>query len=141
MNEIMTQASTAKNELRELLIDGRPLVKHFAGAQGAHPDLVFALSCTGSAPGDSAQVSKQLLGEEPSPLDSGRIPVLVCPECGDIGCGVITVRVTLQPDEVVWNDWKFENGYEPERDTGWHSPPGEMRFSLAQYRKAIREAT
>jgi len=138
VNEIRADRTTnGSTAIAEVLIDGMPLQKHFVGAQGAHPDLVFTLSCIGATAGHVQQVSKQLLGDAPSPLPTGRVPVLVCSECGDIGCGAITVRITLEPKSVLWSDWKHENGYEPESDIRWPTFPRELRFDLEQYRNAI----
>lgn len=48
--------------------------------------------------------ARVLLGKEPSPLGSGDAPLYVCPECADLGCGVISVTVTFHDDCVVWSD-------------------------------------
>jgi hypothetical protein len=43
-------------------------------------------------------------------LNSGRIRLYVCPECGDINCGAITVKITKLDDMVVWSDFAVEDG-------------------------------
>lgn len=50
-------------------------------------------------------------------LSDGRIKVLVCPECGDIGCGALTARLEVTDSQVSWTHWmwEFDRGYaEPE---------------------------
>lgn len=52
------------------------------------------------------------LGEQPADLASGRVPVLVCAECGDLACGAIAVRIDDGASSVVWSDFAYENTYE-----------------------------
>jgi hypothetical protein len=53
----------------------------------------------------------QLLGHRPHPdLASGRIAVLVCAVCGDLGCGAVTAALTVRDDTVIWSEWALENG-------------------------------
>lgn len=35
----------------------------------------------------------------------------VCPECGDIGCGAITVNILDLGDRIVWRDFAYETNY------------------------------
>ena len=42
----------------------------------------------------------RLLGRLPADLPPGRVAVFVCPECADLGCGAVTVRLELQDDVV-----------------------------------------
>jgi hypothetical protein len=46
----------------------------------------------------------QLLRREPSPLTSGRVPLYICAECGDLGCGCIAVSVHELEECVVWSE-------------------------------------
>lgn len=32
--------------------------------------------------------------------------------CGDLGCGAITVRLTITPQPVTWTDFAWENDYD-----------------------------
>ncbi len=43
---------------------------------------------------------------------SGRVPLYVCAECGDLGCGAITALVERTSDGFVWRDFAFENNYD-----------------------------
>lgn len=42
-----------------------------------------------------------LLLREPSQLPSGQVPLYICPECGDLGCQSLSVRVIEEPDRFV----------------------------------------
>ena len=56
----------------------------------------------------------RLLGRASDPdLDVGRCMILLCPIDGDLGCGAVTARVSMDEDTVRWSDWALENGFEP----------------------------
>ncbi|MGW4488073.1 hypothetical protein ACWEOE_30030 [Amycolatopsis sp. NPDC004368] len=67
------------------------------------------------------------------PFPDGRVPLYVCPECGDLGCGAVTAVIERTADEVVWRDFGRQTDYDPavffERYTGL----GPFRFDRAQY--------
>ena len=46
-----------------------------------------------------------------SDLETGRVMLYVCPECGDIDCGAITAKVLDLGDRIVWKDFGYETGY------------------------------
>ncbi|MBI1249606.1 hypothetical protein GC197_17415 [bacterium] len=54
----------------------------------------------------------QLLLRQPSELSSGRVPLYICPECADLGCGSVTVKIVKYDDCLVWSEFGFENNYE-----------------------------
>jgi len=51
----------------------------------------------------------QLLRREPSELPSGRVPLYICGECGDLGCGCIAVLVTELEECVIWSSFSNDN--------------------------------
>jgi hypothetical protein len=80
-----------------------------------------------------------LLGRRPAPnLDSGRIPLLVCGECGDLACGAVTAALDVGDSEVTWSDFRWENGYEEAEPIDSLVDP--MRFDRAQYEAELAEA-
>lgn len=138
----LVPATHGKRAYLGIEVDGVPLAHHFAGRTGAHPSKVSPLGWS-SAPADvNARIVEQLLAREPSELESGRVPVLVCEECGDIGCGAYAVRILRQGNTVRWTDWAYENGREPaEPIEEWPTRPGDFLFELDFYEQAIREAS
>jgi hypothetical protein len=44
-------------------------------------------------------------------LETGRIMLYVCPECGDIDCGAITATIADLGDRIVWRSFGYETGY------------------------------
>lgn len=54
-------------------------------------------------------IVNQFLKTKDSELQTGRIMLLVCRECGDIGCGAITLEVQKNEDSYVWKNFAHEN--------------------------------
>lgn len=73
-------------------------------------------------------------GEQRADLASGRVPVLVCADCGDLACGAIAVRIDDGPSSVVWSDFAYENTYE-DPDSFELGP---FEFDRPTYGSAIR---
>lgn len=123
----------------DIVIDGRPLTQHFAGRQGAHPSEVSPLGWSDSAETRETEL-RQFLAVTRSGFESGRVAVLVCEQCGDVGCGAITVRISRDGPVIRWSDWASENGYEPERSVQWPTHPESFEFEATQYEAVFREA-
>ena len=124
----------------DIEIDGKALSHHFAGRLGAHPPQISAVGWKSASIEAQASVVSQLLGEKPSELPSGRVPVLVCEECGHVGCGAFVVRLIHDSESVRWADWSYENGYEPAEPIGWPTKPSEFVFDRASYENELRRA-
>src|SRR5438045_2198613 len=98
MNTILLKPASSKNRsYLEIEVDGTLLAHHFGGRLGAHPSQLSAVGWM-----DTDIVVARLLGKERSPLQSGRVPVLVCEECVDVGCGALAVRISLTENLVRW---------------------------------------
>src|SRR5688572_10905102 len=93
-------------EYLDFVVDGEPLSKRIAG------DLA---SCLGwFRPEENAMAIRRLLLEQPADLPNNRRSIYVCPECGDLGCGAVSVVVELAGDLVIWRDFGFQCDYEDE---------------------------
>lgn len=85
-----------------------------------------------------AQAVEVLLGRRRhADLAPGRVPLLVCAACGDLGCGALTALVNVGVDDVRWSDWKWEDWGEPRPVRG---DPGELRFDRSQYESELVNA-
>lgn len=79
-------------------------------------------------------VLEQLLTKRPSELGNNRYSIYVCAECGDLGCGAITVEIEKTRDAYIWKNFGFENNYDAEmRDLESYKTIGEFHFRKAEY--------
>ncbi|MFO0744986.1 MAG: hypothetical protein U1F43_04820 [Myxococcota bacterium] len=119
---------------RDLLIDGRSLTALAAN------DKIPPFGWLAGADRASADA---LLGKPSLPElrtdGAERAVVLVCGECGDLGCGALTLAVDVDPsgDVVTWRDLGTQTDFE----AGFHPRPdlGPYRFARADYLAVIAE--
>jgi hypothetical protein len=138
MNHISLIARSG-NPRFAIAVDGRPLAQHFVGRGGAHPDQVFVLGWSTASRESELEAVEQLLGQRASTLSSARVPVLVCEQCGDLGCGALSVRVARHGSVVTWTDWAYENGYEPAKGLDWLVHPEPFEFELTEYQGVLAD--
>lgn len=81
---------------------------------------------------------RSLLGEHAGELPDGRVVLLRCPVCGDVGCGAVTAELVLHDDVVEWRDvgWQSEEDFDVLRDA--FPSPLTLRFSRAPYVALLR---
>lgn len=95
-------------------------------------DQVTALGCW--PPDSEREHIQQLLSA------SGRVPLYVCAECGDLGCGAITALVERTPDGFVWRDFAFENNYDGTMtDMDSYRAIGPFMFNKTEYWQVLNE--
>ena len=112
----------------DLLIDGTALLQHVERATGKSFDLASPL---GWMPTDySKEWAARIVGASPAVLESGRCELLVCPECGDLGCGCVSCVVHREGELVVWSELAWETDYPdlvvPFRMGGFRFRAGEL---------------
>ena len=98
------------------------------------------IGCLGWLPRDDEQVIlQQLMSERFSVLENDRYPIYVCAECGDIGCGAITVQIEKTQDGFIWKSFGYENDYdESMRDLESYEMIGPFHFKQEDYVEALR---
>ncbi len=118
-------------EWAEFVVDDRPL--HSMIVPGDF------ISCIGWLPA-YAEISlvRQLLLAEPSELGGGRCQLYICPECGDIGCGAVTVAVAKTHDAFTWSHLRFENNYDAGMTTPYEGV-GPFRFAKHDYWRLLSD--
>ena len=122
---------TERNYL-DFAVDERPLSEALGG------DLA---SCLGWLdPVENNEAVRRLLLEGPADLPSGRRSLYVCPECGDLGCGAISLVVERAGDKIVWRDFGYENNYEAAVRAEGYEGVGPFVFDRADYERVIRQA-
>jgi hypothetical protein len=79
-----------------------------------------------------------LLLEKKGDTASGRVALYLCPLCGDLGCGAISVKITRENSDILWSEFAWET------DCSDHFQSieklGPYRFREADYRRAILTA-
>jgi len=61
---------------------------------------------------EQVAAADRLLRRAKPDLPGGRVSLYVCAECGDLGCGAVSVTVEATTGGVLWRDFGFQNNYE-----------------------------
>ena len=80
---------------------------------------------------------RRLLTLNTGDLPNGRVSLYVCPECGDLGCGVITVQIDVADNQITWRDFGYENNYEEHVERDSYSSVGPFHFSRQVYEATL----
>jgi hypothetical protein len=113
----------------DFVVDGVSL-RTMAEHAGHRTDLVTHL-CGRWAPSQvAATVDKLLRGDE-------SVEMLVCPVCGDPGCGAVLADVSLQADRVVWSHWRWMD----HQNEVEHIAMPPMHFERDSYERLISRAS
>jgi hypothetical protein len=75
----------------------------------------------------------RLLGKSPPDMRNGRTALYICPECGDLACGAVTLLVARENGVIVWKNFGFENTYEDVLHTAGLENIGPFAFDATQY--------
>lgn len=81
----------------------------------------------------AVETLRRLLGRLPGDFDDGRVALLMCPLCGDLGCGAYSVEVVFGDEVVEWRAFGWQTDYEPFDD------PEEYRFTGARFERTAYE--
>ncbi|MBP2473596.1 hypothetical protein JOF53_002468 [Crossiella equi] len=87
-------------------------------------------------PGHLVDDVTRLLGEGPPSFADGRQALFVCPLCGDLGCGALSVWIEHTGDEVVWTDFAWQTPFDELWPEGYEHL-GPYRFPAGGYRAAL----
>ena len=117
----------------DFVVDGLSLYDEI----GRRSDLVSTLWISPPAPEEQQKAVRRLLGLEQGDLPGDRVSLYVCPECGDVGCGAITLKIEFAVDEVRWSDFGYENTYEESIDRASYGSIGPFRFSRQAYEELM----
>lgn len=123
----------------EPVINGRPLreVLDAAGEDPAAGEVgAYVPVLVHDWPGGLPDDVLVLLGER-APQVAGRVPVYVCPDCGDLGCGAITVAVYRARDTVIWRDFGWDDLGGADDDPVRLAVPA-MTFDRREYEAELR---
>jgi hypothetical protein len=127
--------STRKIISVDFMIRRGSLLALLNAAHGCDSGLVGRLWA--GADGENERVIMKLLDRADPDTPEGRVLLYICPECGDIGCGAFSVRVSRDADGYCWTDFAYDNGRDAPKPL---SLPKAFSFGAAQYEAALREA-
>jgi hypothetical protein len=114
----------------DFVIDGVALYD----MMGQRRDLVSTLWTKPEVPAERQRYARRLLTLEPGDVPGDRVSLYVCPECGDLGCGAITMKIEVGVGEVRWFDFGYENTYE---DRIPFDTVGPLSFDRQEYERLI----
>lgn len=121
--------STARSYI-DFIVDGRSLLDTLG------PNAGDTCGCLGwGDPQWQARTIRRLCLEEDLLVTGEREPLYVCPECGDLGCGAVTARITMSRGAVHWSDFAFESLLD--RDLQVFADVGPFAFELGAYRRTL----
>jgi hypothetical protein len=131
-------ASKARRRFLDFAVDGDPL---YDGIRGRGLDCISPLWLDDStARAFAVDSARRLLGELDGDAPDGRVSVYVCAECGDLGCGAVTVRLRISEDSVVWEDWGWQTNYSEAVDALPREGIDDIVFERTEYEQVLREA-
>jgi hypothetical protein len=101
--------SQIKRAFLDFIVDGVSLYEEL----GRRSDLISTVWIDPPMTREEQQRAiRRLLTLEPGDLPNGRVSLYVCPECGDLGCGAISVQIDVTGDKITWSDFGYENNYD-----------------------------
>ena len=78
------------------------------------------------------ELIKEFTGIKTPEIPSERLMIYVCSECGDIGCGCISVDIEVTDDKVIWRNFGYENN-DPEIDLRNYNHVPFIEFNKTDY--------
>lgn len=106
---------------------------------GKPHDMVSVLCCD-FVLSESLKAMDRLLLKSEADLPGDRRSLFVCAECGDLGCGAVTLAISRVDGNVVWRDFGYENNYEDGVARDEYADIGPFEFDAAHYESVLLDA-
>src|SRR5262249_13364297 len=116
----------------DLLVNGVSLWE----VLGKPHDMVSVL-CSDFLESETVKALDRLLLKSPADLQNDRSSLFVCAECGDLGCGAISMSVKQENGRITWCDFGYENNYEARILRDEYSEVGPFEFEFHPYESAL----
>ncbi len=129
-DRVLTGAQTPRRFM-DFVVDGNP----FYPIMG---DLIPPLGWL-TDEGNQGTVNR-LLRKSSADFPNERNSIYVCPECGDLGCGAVSVIIERQGDNIIWRDFGYQNNYDESVHFEDFGNLGPFSFAASDYNQAISTA-
>jgi hypothetical protein len=105
-------------EYQQWTVEGIRLRELIAASDGDLAGAVTPVQNDWAGPGLAVESLRTLLGEQPrhdweTAMPDGRVALLYCPSCFDLGCSTLTARLLMGSDVVEWRDIAWQVQHEP----------------------------
>jgi hypothetical protein len=130
-----TGAFKSERHFLDCVVNGQSLWE----ALGKSCDMVSIL-CSEYVADETVKAVNRLLLREKADLPNDRRSLFVCSECGDLGCGAITMVVEKRDEAIVWKTFGYENTYEDKVTLDEYSTVGPFTFDVTEYERTLLEA-
>jgi hypothetical protein len=127
-------AESPARRYRDLVIDGVPV------SSLVRIDVISPFGW-GSSDDEERAAAARLLGRVAPNLPHARTSLYVCPECGDLGCTAVSVRVEFQQATVTWKEFGYQNNYDGEVQLEPLSHIGPYTFPREAYERVVAGLT
>jgi len=130
--QLSNRTYKSERHFLDFIIDGQSLWERC----GKSRDAVSVL-CVEFEFDETTKSVDRLLLREYSDLPSDRHKLFICAECGEIGCGAVTLRVEKNGATVAWKDFGYENNYEEGIHLDDYRHIGPFVFDADQYQNQL----
>jgi hypothetical protein len=83
--------------------------------------------------------AKRLMLMEPADFPNNRRSLFICAECGDLGCGAVSVLVERLDDTITWRDFGYEKNWEEKLWTENYEDMGPFTFRSSEYYQVLND--
>lgn len=106
---------------------------------GKRHDMVTVL-CREFAIDETRKAVHRLLLKEKADFPDDRRSLFICSECGDLGCGAISLIVMKEGNSIIWKAFGYENTYERDVKLIDYAEVGPFAFDAVPYELLLLEA-
>lgn len=126
--------------IREIWINGKSVPDWLARRARWKGRLSGLISPVGWASLENKATHERLFPDGPADFPDGRRAVLVCRECGGLGCGAVSVSIEDRGATILWRNWLWQNDYDETQNDDFEGRMPDFEFERGQYFEALRSA-
>ncbi|HEY8669627.1 MAG TPA: hypothetical protein VIL63_02205 [Terriglobales bacterium] len=124
----------------DLLIDGESLYEAIKARQLDNISPFWLEEAAGD-PSRSTGIesAERLMLIKPADFPNDRRSLFICPECGDLGCGAVSVVVEMTDESIVWREFGYENNWENKVLSSSFKELGPFTFRPTEYLEMLND--